>query len=138
MVRKAIHRGGRDPHLVVVNKDAVGRIGDRPCPRAVDPPPKPPLVRHLTDAEWRRRAAGTLYHSEMRMRSWGWPDPALVYDEERDLFRYRDGRFAFSREWADWRLLRKRKHRGMNEGWGPGGPSRLTPRAPTAPGTRAG
>jgi hypothetical protein len=33
---------------------------------------------------------------------------ALVYDEENDLFRFRDGRFAFSREWADWPLLRKR------------------------------
>jgi hypothetical protein len=35
-------------------------------------------------------------------------DPALLYDEEQDLFRFRDGRFAFSREWADWPLLRKR------------------------------
>jgi hypothetical protein len=35
-------------------------------------------------------------------------DPALVYDEKKDLFRFRDGRFAFSREHADWELLRKR------------------------------
>jgi len=35
-------------------------------------------------------------------------DPALVYDEEKDLFRFTDGRFAFSREHADWALLRKR------------------------------
>ena len=35
-------------------------------------------------------------------------DPALVYDEEKDLFRFIDGLFAFSREHADWRLLRKR------------------------------
>jgi hypothetical protein len=34
--------------------------------------------------------------------------PALVYDEEHDPFRFRDGKFAFSREWADWPLLRKR------------------------------
>jgi hypothetical protein len=34
--------------------------------------------------------------------------PALVYNEEKDLFRFRDGRFAFSREHADWELLSKR------------------------------
>jgi hypothetical protein len=34
--------------------------------------------------------------------------PAFVYDGERDLFRWTDGRFAFSREHADWALLRKR------------------------------
>ena len=38
----------------------------------------------------------------------GYPDPALVHDEERGLFRFTDGRFAFSREWADWALLRQR------------------------------
>jgi hypothetical protein len=32
----------------------------------------------------------------------------LIYDEEKDLFRFRDGRFAFSREQANWELLRKR------------------------------
>jgi hypothetical protein len=31
----------------------------------------------------------------------------LVYDEEKDLFRFRDGPFAFSREHADWELVRK-------------------------------
>jgi hypothetical protein len=35
-------------------------------------------------------------------------DPAFVHDEERDLFRWTDDRFAFSREHADWELLRKR------------------------------
>lgn len=34
--------------------------------------------------------------------------PALVYDGERDLFRWTDGRFAFSREHADWALSRGR------------------------------
>jgi hypothetical protein len=28
-------------------------------------------------------------------------DPALVYDEEHDLFRFRDGKFAFSRKHAN-------------------------------------
>jgi hypothetical protein len=41
-------------------------------------------------------------------------DPALVYDEEKDLFRWTDGRFAISREHADWELLRKRgRMRGL-------------------------
>jgi hypothetical protein len=32
--------------------------------------------------------------------------PDFVYDEEQDLFRFpQDGRFAFSREWADIDLL---------------------------------
>jgi hypothetical protein len=41
-------------------------------------------------------------------------DPAYVHDEERELFRFHDGRFAFSREHADWALLRKR---GRLRGW---------------------
>jgi hypothetical protein len=41
-------------------------------------------------------------------REQGWGDPACVCDEEKDLFRWTDGRFAFSREHADWDLLRKR------------------------------
>jgi len=44
----------------------------------------------------------------MESRKVGWGDPSLVYDEEKDLFRFRDGRFAFSREHAGWGLLRKR------------------------------
>jgi len=32
----------------------------------------------------------------------------LIYDEEKDLFRFGDGSFAFSRDHADWELLRKR------------------------------
>jgi hypothetical protein len=35
--------------------------------------------------------------------------PALIYDEERDLFRFTEGRFAFSRVHADWELLKKRR-----------------------------
>jgi hypothetical protein len=35
-------------------------------------------------------------------------DPALVYDEEHDLFRFRDGRFAFSRQQVNRELLKKR------------------------------
>jgi hypothetical protein len=32
----------------------------------------------------------------------------FVYGGGKDLFRWTDGRFAFSREHADWDLLRKR------------------------------
>jgi len=44
---------------------------------------------------------------EMESRKVVWGDPALVYDELKDLFRFRDGRFAFFRKHADWELLRK-------------------------------
>ncbi len=38
--------------------------------------------------------------------------PDFVYDEEHDLFRFPDGRFAFSREWADEKLLTERGYFG--------------------------
>ena len=38
----------------------------------------------------------------------------MLTDEEKDLFRFRDGRFAFSREHADWVFLRKW---GRLRGW---------------------
>ena len=41
------------------------------------------------------------------MREEGCGDPTLVYDVERGLYRFRDGRLAFSQDWADWTLLRK-------------------------------
>jgi len=36
----------------------------------------------------------------------------FFYDEENDLFRFPDGRFAFSREWSDGKLLRERGYDG--------------------------
>ena len=59
-------------------------------------------------SEQRKRDAALRYDLEMESRKVGWGDPALVYDEEKDPFRFRDGRFVFSREHADWELLRKR------------------------------
>jgi hypothetical protein len=59
-------------------------------------------------SEQRKRDAALRYQLERESRKVGLGDPALVYDEEKDLFRFRDGRFAFSREHADWELLRKR------------------------------
>jgi hypothetical protein len=35
-------------------------------------------------------------------------DPAFAYDEEKALFRWTNGCFAFSREHADWTLSRRR------------------------------
>lgn len=61
------------------------------------------------EAEMRRLTAETFYETEMEARRQGFlEDPALIYDEERDLFKLRDGRFAFSREHGNWELLRKR------------------------------
>jgi hypothetical protein len=60
-------------------------------------------------SEQRKRDAALRYELEMESRKVGWGDPASVYDEEKDLFRFIDGRFAFSREHADWASLRKRE-----------------------------
>jgi hypothetical protein len=65
-------------------------------------------------SEQRKRDAALRYELEIESRKVGWGNPALVYDEEKDLFRFRDGRFAFSREHADWALLRRR---GRVRGW---------------------
>jgi hypothetical protein len=62
-----------------------------------------------SDAELRRYRCETLYLLEMECRKIGEGDPKLFYDEEDDLFRFRsDRRFAFSRKYADWELLRSR------------------------------
>ena len=59
--------------------------------------------------EQRRRDCELLYELEVGCRRQGWgADPALIYGEEKDLFKFVDGRFAFSREHADWELLKKR------------------------------
>ena len=56
----------------------------------------------------RKRHATLRCELEMESRKVGWGDPALVFDEEKALFRFRDGRFAFSHNRADRELLRKR------------------------------
>jgi hypothetical protein len=59
---------------------------------------------------WRRRAQA-LYEFETVLHEEGYPD--FVYEEEQDLFRFpEDGRFAFSREWADVMLLEERGYFG--------------------------
>jgi hypothetical protein len=65
------------------------------------------------ETEMRRITAETLYDLEMECRRQGWgANPALVYDEENDLFRFRDGTFAFSREYVNRELLKKRGRLG--------------------------
>jgi hypothetical protein len=72
-----------------------------------------------SETEMRRVTAETLYDLEMECRRQGWgADPALVYDEENDLFRFRDGQFAFSREHGNWELLKKRgRMEGFDATW---------------------
>jgi hypothetical protein len=62
--------------------------------------------RHITPAEFRRRQARALYEIEMFFREEGLS--SFIYDEEKDLFRFPDGRFAFSRTHADLKLLEER------------------------------
>jgi len=53
-----------------------------------------------------------LYEFEMALREEG-AASAFVYDEEQDLFRFpEDGRFAFSKEYANVKLLEERGHFG--------------------------
>ncbi len=64
-----------------------------------------------SDRERRRRQAAALYELEMMLREEG--DSDFVYDEERDLFRFpEDGRFAFSQERVDVRVLQERGYFG--------------------------
>ena len=65
-----------------------------------------------SDRERRRSRAAALYEFEIALREEG-AISDFVYDEEQDLFRFpEDGRFAFSKEWADVKLLEKRGHFG--------------------------
>jgi hypothetical protein len=76
------------------------------------PPPERRVMRKFgSDRERRRRRSLALYEFEMALREEGLSD--FVYDEENDLFRFPDGRFAFSREWSDVKLLRERGYDGV-------------------------
>ena len=64
-----------------------------------------------SDRERRRRRSLALYEFEMALREEGISD--FLYDEENDLFRFpEDGRFAFSREWSEVKLLQERGYDG--------------------------
>ena len=61
--------------------------------------------------ERQRRRAQALYEFETALHEEGYPD--FAYDEGQDLFRFsEDGRFAFSRQWADVMLLQERGYFG--------------------------
>ena len=57
----------------------------------------------MTSNDANHRAAKILYDLEMGLWEANMSD--LSYDEEQDCFRFRDGRFAFSKTEADWKLL---------------------------------
>ena len=71
-----------------------------------------PWAKRRSFSEQRKRDVTLHYELGVEFRKVGWGDPSLVFDEEKDLFRFRDGRFAFSRDYADWELLRKRADEG--------------------------
>jgi hypothetical protein len=76
-------------------------------------PPRWSPAAGLTEAERRRRYCGIMFDTERTARELGDADPRLVYDAEHDLYRFPDGRFALSREHADWHAL---KEAGFFEG----------------------
>ena len=58
----------------------------------------------MSSGDDRRRPAKVLYDLEMAL--WEMGMSKLNYDEELDCFRFpEDGRFAFSKREADWKLL---------------------------------
>ena len=69
--------------------------------------PYTPPVRGLSDSEKRRSGAEMLYELETAFREDGWPSEEFVYEAEHDLYRFPDGEFAFSREYANERRLRE-------------------------------
>jgi hypothetical protein len=70
------------------------------------------MGRFGSDRERRGRRAQALYSFEMSLREEG-DISDFVYDEEQDLFRFpEDGRFAFSKEYANVKLLEERGYFG--------------------------
>ena len=66
-----------------------------------------------SDSEMRRRKAAALYELEALFAKEGcWPTEDFVYDEEHELYRFPDGEFAFSKEYANERRLREQGHIG--------------------------
>ena len=61
------------------------------------------MVPRMTSDDANHRAAKVLYDLEMGL--WEMNLSKLSYDEEQDCYRFRDGRFAFSKTQADWKLL---------------------------------
>ncbi len=68
------------------------------------------MRRSGSDRKRSRGRAEMLYELEMALRAEGISD--FIYDEKHDLFRFPDGRFAFSKEWADVTVLQERGYFG--------------------------
>ena len=70
------------------------------------------MDRFGSERERRRPRAAAIYRFEMLLRAEG-EISDFVYDEEQDLFRFpEDGRFAFSKEYANVKLLEERGYFG--------------------------
>ena len=65
-----------------------------------------------SDSEMRRRKAAALYELEALFAEEGWLTGDFVYDAEHGLYRFPDGEFAFSKEYANERRLREQGHIG--------------------------
>ena len=65
-----------------------------------------------SDSEMRRRKAAALYELEALFAEEGWLTGDFVYDAEHELYRFPDGEFAFSKEYANERRLRELGHIG--------------------------
>ena len=63
-----------------------------------------PASRH-SEAQPRRRACEFFYDFELALLEQGCTSQ-LIYDGEREVFRFADGRFVLSREHADWPSLK--------------------------------
>ena len=71
--------------------------------------PRRNVAGSFTASEWRRRSVEARYDTALHL--WeheGWIEEGLVYDEENRVFRFEDGIFAFSREYANWAELKRR------------------------------
>jgi hypothetical protein len=47
-------------------------------------------------------------HYDLEIALWETGLSELVYDEQRECFRFEDGQFASSRRRVDWKLLKER------------------------------
>ena len=65
-----------------------------------------------SDSQMRRRKAAALYELETLFAEEGWLTGDFVYDAEHELYRFPDGEFAFSKEYANERRLREQGHIG--------------------------
>ena len=84
-------------------------------PWQLELPPWTPGTQQ-TEAERRADFARHAFEWEKGWREEGWGgDSELFYDAPKDLFRFSDGTFAFSREHANWPAL---KEAGFFREWG--------------------